>query len=189
MQGGHMQSSFSPLLPAWLEYSLSSGRITGQPGLKHGGPAVLLPPEASTSSSSSSRGGGSSGGRSDPEASAVLAAIRRHREHLLANRKTDDGPLDHLARSLSMRPTLKAEGAASGSGSSSSSTAGTRPAQEAAGANASSSSGVGWGEVYRDVRLWPADGYMPPASVLGRSEFLLPLDDAAREIYTRALQP
>lgn len=152
-----MQSTFSPLLPAWLEFTLGTGRTTGQTGLKHGVPALLLPPEAPRGASRE-----------------LLASIHAHREALLASRPPEEGPLGDLLRSLQLRAPRPG---------------GRRPRQGANAAAIHGEDGEGGEADVQDVRLGQANGYTPPALVLGRSEFLLPVDEATQQLYRRLLLP
>lgn len=70
--------------------------------------------------------------------------------------------------------------------SSSSSKAADAGQVPAASASASGSGGVT--ATPADVRLRPGQYYMPPAPLLQRSEFLLPLDDDTRELYRKLLE-
>ncbi|KXZ49432.1 hypothetical protein GPECTOR_21g658 [Gonium pectorale] len=186
-QGGHRRTGPSPLLPVWLEFTLSPGRITGQPGLKGGAPAALLPASAPAP--------GADPAPTDPAAIAVLTAIHQHRRHLLSARSAAEaarqGPLgaalaagaDRLHGLPLLRPFLEdrlsaAAAARSGDGG---------------GASALSAAALppydpSYDSLYPSVELRHANGYLPPARVLERSEFLTPPDGPTLEMYRRVLR-
>ncbi|EFJ52374.1 hypothetical protein VOLCADRAFT_103032 [Volvox carteri f. nagariensis] len=181
-RGGHRHSGPSPLLPVWIEFTLSPGRITGQPSLKGGAPAALLPatPEPT-----------------DPAATRLLAAIHEHRRHLLEARAAAEsqGPLAAARRVSLLKPFLSdpwvshASGAGlngAGSGGKRHDVAGEESHGAAMGTVAAATPTRG--SVFPSVELHHANGYLPAAPLLARSEFLLPLpDEATAEMYRRVL--
>ncbi|KAG2487410.1 hypothetical protein HYH03_013979 [Edaphochlamys debaryana] len=181
-RGGHRQQGPSPLLAPWIEFTLSPGRVTGQPGLKGGAPVAMLPDP----------------GTSPATANSVLAAIHQHREHLLqahAAANPPGGPLGVAIRGLAattggagisgiplLRPFLDDPRGGAAAAGTSLAAAASEAEREAAAAAAR-----------RDAWMYPAVAlqhdrcYLPPPPVLARSDFLLPRDEATMELYRRVL--
>ncbi|GLC41238.1 hypothetical protein PLESTB_001084100 [Pleodorina starrii] len=173
-RGGHLKSGPSPLLPVWLEFTLSPGRITGQPSLKGGAPSALLPPSPAPT---------------DPAARRLLDSIHEHRSHLLAARAAEEGqdPVAASMGSLRALPLLRPFLNDPRVGAASSEDAGGAAAPAAAHSAASAAGGAA-STSFPTVQLHHANGYLPAAPMLARSEFLLPLrDEATAEMYRRVL--
>lgn len=198
-RGGNRQEGPSPLLPVWFEFTLSPGRITGQPGLKAGAPAALLDaqwppsepqPHTSTHSNTSSSSTSSTGG-SHASAEEVLGAIREHRQHLEERRRRqeEEGSLmGMLARArTALTPALERLQGRVGAGAAGEGEEGQGQARVVAAWAAEGQEEQGARGRYPDVALSNANAYLPPPVVLARSEFLNPLDEETAELYRRVL--
>ncbi|KAG2428034.1 hypothetical protein HXX76_012019 [Chlamydomonas incerta] len=195
-QGGHRKAGPSPLLPVWIEFTLSPGRISGQPGLKGGAPSVLLPGDTGLpglAPAAFEPAASSSGSSSAPSAVPVLASIHEHRKALLAARQAvaERSPLAAAAAALAAVPGLGqlmpasarervAAAAPDGAGASGQAPPPPPPAS-------SPEEQARRAALYPPVELRHQDMYLPPAPVLRRSAFLEPLDEATAELYRRVL--
>ncbi|GIL81389.1 hypothetical protein Vretimale_1058 [Volvox reticuliferus] len=171
-RGGHRRSGPSPLLPVWIEFTLSPGRITGQPSLKGGAPAVLLSPTPSAKDLAAS--------------SSVLGSIHEHRRHLLAARAAAEsrGPVAAALSALGTLPLLRPF--LTDPRVSEDTVATSKKVKE--GRHGTAENALTQGSVFPSVELHHANGYLPAAPLLARSDFLLPLpDEATMAMYRRVL--